>query len=281
MEKVIDKTLYVVATPIGNLNEISLRAIDILSQCDFFICEDTRVSKKLLTLLKIKLDKKNFVFANGFNEKKQLENLNLSNKKNVVLLSDAGYPSISDPGYLTINYFLENNWSIKVINGPCSLIHAFVASAFGSSNFYFHGFLSNNLNEKIDALKNLYNYKTILIFFESVHRIKETLSAISKLFGSDTIVCVCRELSKINEQIYKGKVNDLINNIFEKGEFVILIDNRISKNKEINFYEVENDLKKLILKGEKEKNACKMVAFKYNLKANLLFKFWQEQKNRI
>lgn len=109
MEKIIDKTLYVVATPIGNLEEISQRAINVLNFCDFFICEDTRVSKKLLTLLGINFDKKTFVFANAFNEANMLKKINLLDKKCVALLSDAGYPSISDPGYLTINYFLDNN----------------------------------------------------------------------------------------------------------------------------------------------------------------------------
>ena len=281
MEKIQDKTLYVVATPIGNLDEISKRAINVLSECKLYICEDTRVSKKLLNILNINLSNKIFISANGFNESTKLKSLNLLDKKNAVLLSDAGYPSISDPGYLTINYFIENNWSIKVVNGPCSLIHAFVASGFWSTNFYFHGFLPNTKQKKINILKNFLSLKTILIFFESVHRIKDTLNEIFKIYGENKIVSVCRELSKLNEHIYKGKIKDVLKIVFEKGEFVLLVDNRESKENELNLYEVENDLKRLILKGEKEKIACKMVAFKHNLKTNQIFKFWQEIKNKI
>lgn len=135
--------LYVIATPIGNISEVSIRAIDAFKESKIVYCEDTRVIKKLLSLLNIKLDDKKFISLTGFNEKNVIEKIELDKKNITCLVSDAGYPLISDPGFCLINFAIKNNINIEIINGPSALMHALVASGFATNSFYFCGFLDN------------------------------------------------------------------------------------------------------------------------------------------
>lgn len=281
----MNKKLFVVATPIGNIKEISELAISTLKNCKTFFCEDTRNSKKLLNLLNISLEDKSFYSVNGNNEKQFIDSFEFKGSE-FCLLSDAGYPILSDPGFLLINLFIKNNWDIQIINGPSSLMHSLIISGFPSSNVLFYGFLNHNKNIKMDELKELKSeYKTIIIF-ESVHRIKESLKLIQNVFDNDNNICVARELTKLNETIYRSKIANIHElEIIEKGEFVIVIDNNkkadeINKdNENIDYSKYLIELDKLIRKGEKEKIACKIISYKYNLKTNSLYNFWQQQKN--
>ncbi|MDE6894381.1 MAG: 16S rRNA (cytidine(1402)-2'-O)-methyltransferase [Malacoplasma sp.] len=280
----MSKKLYVVATPIGNIKEISNYAISVLSEVTEFFCEDTRNSKKLFNLLNISLTNKNFYTLNTINEEEVIKKFNFKNEK-YCLLSDAGYPVLSDPGFLLINHFIKNEWLINVVNGPSSLMHSLIVSGFQTKNTLFYGFLSNKKNIKETELNNLEKENKTIVIFESVHRIKETLTLIKKIFDNSNKICVARELTKINETIYRCIIADIDKlEIVEKGEFVIVIDNNLEKDKKSensNYFKFLNEVKNLILKGEKEKIACKIIAYKYDIKANLLYNFWQQQKNCI
>lgn len=283
----MSKKLYIVATPIGNINEISKLAISTLNNCNYFFCEDTRNSKKLFNLLDISIDKKHFYSLNAINEKKVIDEFDF-NKEEYCLLSDAGYPILSDPGFILINHFINNKWDIQVINGPCSMIHALVSSGFPINNSLFYGFLDHNKSKKTKELQNLKNELKTIVIFESVHRVKETLKLIHDVFDKNKNICIGRELTKVNETLYRDKIENIpLIDLVEKGEFTIVINNNQLKDKESKNNEIEqylnclSELKSLISKGEKEKNACKMVAYKYNLKSNFLYNFWQERKNCI
>ncbi len=276
----MNKKLYVVATPIGNVEEITERALKTIEKNNIFFCEDTRVARKLFGILRIDMKNKKFIALNSFNEKKVISTIDFD-KADYCLISDAGYPLINDPGYLLINHFIDNNWTIEVVNGPCSLIHALVVSGYKTQDFLFHGFLSNNKADKKKELFNLSNEKRTIILFESVHRIKETLICIQEIFPKSIELCVCRELTKINESIYRGKINEIIPQIIEKGEFVIVINNNEQKEKEIDMNCYLNELEVLIKKGEKEKVACKMISYKHAISSKVLYDFWQSRKNNV
>lgn len=280
----MNKKLFIVATPIGNIKEISELAITTLTNNSIFFCEDTRNSKKLLNLLNISLENKTFYSLNGNNEKQFINSFDFKDNE-YCLLSDAGYPILSDPGFLLINYFIKNNWDVQIINGPSSLMHSLIVSGFPSSNVLFYGFLNHSKNLKQDQLNQLKNETKTIIIFESVHRIKETLKMIKDVFDNSKNICIARELTKMNETIYRCSIEkaDKIE-ITEKGEFVILIDNNIKDTESVKKEETDysiylNELEKLIRKGEKEKVACKMVSYKYSLKSNSLYNFWQQRKN--
>ncbi|MBQ4209366.1 16S rRNA (cytidine(1402)-2'-O)-methyltransferase, partial [bacterium] len=163
--------LQILATPIGNLKETSNRFLEALTTCECILCEDTRIALKLVT--KFNLKNKELICYQKFNEKKQL-NLAIQKikTKKTILISDAGYPCISDPGYLLINECYNNNIFIEVINGPSSLTHSLAVSGLNLDNFYFNGFLPSNKKQRIFKLNELIviNKKCPIVFFESVHR---------------------------------------------------------------------------------------------------------------
>lgn len=272
--------LTIIATPIGNTNEISFRAIEALKNNKYYFCEDVRVSKKLLNILNISLDNKFFYVLNAVNENKAVDNFKFENE-NYCLLSDAGYPMLSDPGYYLINHFIKNNYQIEIINGPSSILHSLVASGFPTSPFFFYGFLDHNENKKEKELVDIKQINGTIIIFESVHRIQKTLTLIEKIFGNLVQICVCRELTKLNETIYHGNISEIKKNLTEKGEFVILINNNSNTSKTLELSDIMAELISLIKKGEKDKVACKMLAYKYNLKSKDIYNFWQSQKNNV
>lgn len=275
------RKLIVIATPIGNINEISKATINALSENKNFFCEDTRVLKKLLNVLGISISNKNFYALNNVNENSLVEKFNF-NDETYCLTSDAGYPMLSDPGYFLINYFIKQNWEIQIINGPSALMHSLIVSGFPTQKFIFFGFLSHKNNQKKSELIELKNENKTIIIYESIHRIKETLKMIKDVFGDNVNLVVCRELTKLNETIYRGKIDDILDNIVEKGEIVIVINNnKINNDNKTNYELFLNEISSLVSKGEKDKIACKIVAYKHGIKTNALYSLWQEKKNNI
>ena len=216
--------LQILASPIGNLEEISCRFLKSLTDCECILCEDTRITLKLIT--KFNLKNKELISYQKFNEKKQL-NLAIQKirTKKTILISDAGYPCISDPGYLLVNECYKNNIFVEIVNGPSSLVHSLTVSGLNLDNFYFNGFLPSSKKQRILKLKELIeiNKKIPIVFFESVHRISESLKDIYLIFNNPFFV-ICRELTKINETIYRGYYDEIIKEILIKGEFVIIVD---------------------------------------------------------
>lgn len=230
--------LYVVSTPIGNLQEINFRALELFKSKAYFLCEDTRNTMHLFDLLKIPTANKNFIAYHKYNEKTKLQQIKeLLNVTDLVLVSDAGYPGFSDPGHVIIQYCIEENIFVEVIDGANAFINAFIVSGFSNLPVTFYGFLDWDKHKDKTVFP-----KTVLCFYESVHRINKTINAMYKLFGN-TKACIVRELTKLNETHYYGELGDLIIPTSElKGEFVILIDNSL----EINDYSVQDISKKFI-----------------------------------
>lgn len=265
--------LYVVATPIGNLEEVSPRAIKTFELVDVLICEDTRVTKHLLQLLNIDYSKKTFISFHNYNENDNLDYvLNLVKTKSSALVSDAGYPTISDPGYILVNACHENGIKVEVVSGPCALINAAVSSGMNLQNFLFIGFLNNNRNQRINKLKEIKNVIYPIIIYEAVHKIEHCLNDMLSILGDRKIV-VCRELTKLNETIYRGKISQLINQINLKGEFVIIImpeehDNNITTN-------IVDLVKATIALAKKDnlklKQAAKFIAESNHISSKMLY----------
>ncbi len=216
--------LCIVPTPIGNLEDITLRAIRILKQCDVIFAEDTRVTKKLLSHLEII---KTVLPFHAHNEHKALKSTidRIKENKLSVLVSDAGTPGISDPGFLLARECVNENITLECLPGPTALIPALVASGFPCDRFVFEGFLPHKKGRQTRLIKLAEEERTIILY-ESPHRLVKCLEQIVALFGEDREVCVVRELSKIFEEYQRGKVS-LIKKHFEqqapKGEIVIII----------------------------------------------------------
>lgn len=216
--------LYIVATPIGNLKDITLRAIEVLKSVDLIACEDTRHTKILLDHYSIKKPTTSFFQHNRFIKGEYLLGL-LKQGKNIALVSDAGTPGILDPGYNLINLAIKNNIEITVIPGPTAFVNALVLSGKPSHEFIFAGFLPNRAQARRNRLKTLAKLKRSLIFYESCHRIQATLEDIQAVFGEREIF-VARELTKKFEEIKRGSAKDILEGLKQqkpRGEFVIVI----------------------------------------------------------
>lgn len=215
--------LYIIATPIGNLSDITSRALETLKQVDFVLCEDTRVSKILLENYKISTPTISYHQHSDNKKIKEIENL-LKDGKNLGLVTDAGTPGISDPGNQLINYLRQNLSDLEIvpIPGPSALITALSVSGFPTDKFVFLGFPPHK-NKRKKYFEELKEIKYTVVFYESSHRIKKTLQDILDICG-DREMMVGRELTKKFETIYRGKTSEILKNIKDKGEFVVVVN---------------------------------------------------------
>ncbi len=216
--------LYIVATPIGNLKDLTLRAIEVLKSVDLIACEDTRHTKILLTHYRITTPTTSFFQHNRFIKGEYLLRL-LREGKNIALVSDAGTPGILDPGYNLINLAIKNNLEMIFIPGATAFVNALVVSGKPAHEFYFAGFLVNRTGARKNQLEKLKKLNCTLVFYESCHRILASLEDINTVFGEKEIV-VARELTKKFEEILRGTPNSIIAKLAEnkpRGEFVIVI----------------------------------------------------------
>lgn len=223
-------TLFIVASPIGNLKDISQRAIDTLQSVNTIFCEDTRVSIKLLNALKI--EGKKLISLNKDNESAKIHKvLEILSQENTILISDAGTPLISDPGTKVLETIYAAGHKVSPIPGASALTSFLSICPIDFTGFIFEGFLPHGPKQRRRVLKKLYEADTQrpIVFFESPHRIKKTLVDIEKIFSADTKIFMARELTKLFEQSYYGDINTVIEeleNQFSKdvqGEFVFLI----------------------------------------------------------
>jgi 16S rRNA (cytidine1402-2'-O)-methyltransferase len=223
--KPIEKGLYIVATPIGNLSDMSIRALETLASCDIIACEDTRTSRKLLDRFNIRArtvayHEHNAEFASG----KMIEALDEG--KTIALISDAGTPLISDPGYRVVNDAIGAGHKVIPIPGPSSVLTAMMGAGLPTDSFYYAGFLPNKEKAKSDRFTQLSKLNTTLIFFDSPHRIAASLLTAKDVLGSERTACVCRELTKAHEEFAKGSLEDLAEQFANrnvKGEIVLII----------------------------------------------------------
>jgi 16S rRNA (cytidine1402-2'-O)-methyltransferase len=236
----MDKTgkLILVPTPIGNLEDITLRAIKVLKNADIILAEDTRVSSKLMHHFEIE---KKLVQHHKFNEHKTLNSVisKIENGFQVALISDAGTPGISDPGFLLVRSCIEQGIEIECLPGPTALIPALAVSGLPTDRFVFEGFLPQKKGRQ-KRLLQLTDESRTMVFYESPHRLVKALSQFADFFGNDRQACVCRELSKMFEEIKRGTISEL-RNYYElnppKGEIVIVVEGLSKKGKTISTQE--------------------------------------------
>lgn len=220
-----DIKLYIVPTPIGNLDDITLRAINTLKSSDLILSEDTRHAKKLLSHYKISSKVKSYHLNNEHKKVNEYVKLML-NGKTISLITDAGTPCISDPGFLLVREAIKNEIKITCLPGPTALIPAIVLSGLSSDAFIFEGFLPRKKGRK-SKLKQISQNVMTTIIYESPYRIIKTLSDLSDFLGGDREISVSREISKIYEETFRGSVNDALEHFSDKkikGEFVICIN---------------------------------------------------------
>ncbi len=222
-----NKILNIVPTPIGNLDDITFRAIDTLKNSDYILCEDTRVSKKLL--LKYNLDVP-LVSFHSFNEHKTVRkhiNQILSGKQ-VSLISDAGTPSISDPGFLIVRESIKNGIEINCLPGPTALIPALVNSGFSSERFVFEGFLPSKKGRN-KRLKNIKEERRSIVVYESPRRLLRLLRELKEILGEERRVSISREISKVFQENLRGTIAEITSQLDDKiikGEIVVIIDGK-------------------------------------------------------
>ncbi|MBN1913622.1 MAG: 16S rRNA (cytidine(1402)-2'-O)-methyltransferase [Candidatus Omnitrophica bacterium] len=216
--------LYIVATPIGNLKDITLRALEVLKGVDLIACEDTRHSQILLRNYDIATPTTSYFQHNRFTKGEYIID-QLKKGKNVALVSDAGMPGILDPGYHLINLAIKNNIEITVIPGPAAFVNALVLSGKPAHRFIFEGFLPNRKIARRNRLKEIAAYRQTVIFYESCHRILATLEDIQDIFGEKEITCA-RELTKKFEEIKRCSAREIVSHFKihkPRGEFVVII----------------------------------------------------------
>ena len=271
--------LYIVGTPIGNLDDITIRAVEILKKVDVILAEDTRQTLKLLNHFEIS---KHMISYHRHNEDDKIEKIVeiLNSGKNLALVSDAGMPIISDPGQNLVKYLVKNNYDIEVVPGVTALITAIVKSGLDSTRFTFEVFLSVNKKQRKERLKSLVNETRTMIFYEAPHKILSTLKDMYEYFGNRDI-CIARELTKIHEEYRYTNFKDAIINIEEngiKGEIVLVIsgasEDKINeeKNKEIEQINSLELVKEYMKNGDTKKDAIKKVAKLKGVNKDVVYK---------
>ena len=219
-------TLFVVPTPIGNLEDITLRAIRILQEVDTIVCEDTRQTVKLLSHLKISKPLISFYTQNQLKRIPQIISM-LENGKNIALVSDCGTPAISDPGYYLIKEAIDKNIQVVPLPGACALITALVGSGLTTDSFVFLGFLKKKTGKMKKELEQAKLLQKTIVFYESPHRILKTLETCKNVFGEQTQIVLARELTKKFEEFIRGTIKEVSDEMINReilGEFIVLIE---------------------------------------------------------
>ena len=269
--------LYIVGTPIGNLDDFSLRGQNILNNVSLIACEDTRQTKKLMNKYNIKNIIISFNKNNGFKKITGIIN-NLKEGKSIALVSDAGMPSICDPGEELVKSVRSQEIDVICIPGACAAITALVASGMPSSNFVFMGFLPKKKSERDTLILEISNEKKTTVLFESPHRLKKLLKDLKKYCGGEREIQIFRELTKRHEERIGNDLDNVIDFFSDKevlGEITIVIKG-LHKKKELEFDEVliKNDLNELINAGLSLSAASKYLAKKNNLAKSKIYNLY-------
>lgn len=266
--KTLSKVIYLVATPIGNLADISERAVKVLSEVDFIAAEDTRNSMRLLSALGIR---KELVSYHEHNKKSSGERIiaRVLSGDSCAVITDAGMPAISDPGEDIVRLAAESGVTVSVIPGACAAVSALSLSALSTSRFAFEGFLPAVKGERRRRLDAVKNEERTMIFYEAPHKLKATLSDMLDVFGEGRKIALCRELTKLNEEIIRTTLrgaNDLYAEKDPRGEYVIILEGREEsgetpvQSEELISLSPREQVEKYISEGMAKKDAIKAVA---------------------
>jgi 16S rRNA (cytidine1402-2'-O)-methyltransferase len=255
--------LYVVGTPIGNLGDMTYRAVETLKNADFICAEDTRVTAKLLNYFEIKRPLVSYHEHNAKQVGEQILN-RITAGENAAIVTDAGMPCISDPGELLVKLCAENNVRVEVVPGPSAVVSALAISGLSTSRFQFEGFLSTNKKQRFEHLAAVKNCTNTLIFYEAPHKLESTLKDMLDYLG-DRKISLCRELTKLHEEVVRTTLSEAVEfygSNKPKGEFVLVIEgadeSEIAPTETIEqaFEQVEA----LVAKGMRGADACREIA---------------------
>ena len=269
-------SLYLVATPIGNLEDITLRALNVLKQVDIILAEDTRKTLKLLNHFEIS---KKLISFYRHNEGVKIDYvLSLLNEgKNLAVVSDAGTPGISDPGEDVVRACIENEINIVPIPGACAFIQGLITSGFDTTRFAFEGFLPMNKRGRRDRLESLKNEERTIILYEAPHKLKYTINDMIDYFGDERKIVLARELTKIHEEFLRMTLKQAKEYYEEndiKGEFVVLVEGKKpDDNKKISEDSIEDLMKKYLNDGFDKKEAMKRVAKDKGVTKSEIYKY--------
>ena len=263
-------SLYLIPTPIGNLDDITYRSLKVLESVDLLLCEDTRETQKLLNHFGIN---KKVKACHEFNEEKIKDNIIslLKEGNNLGLVTDQGTPIISDPGYIVSKEVINAGYNVISLPGATAFVPALTMSGIEPSPFMFYGFLNAKNSKQKEELRSLSNYKYTLIFYEAPHRLKETLTNMLEIFG-DRKIALCRELSKVHEEVIRDNISNIIDICSTlKGEFVIIVEG----NKEVVDYSnitIDEHVKMYLEDGISEMDAIKRVAKERGVAKSIIYK---------
>ena len=265
-------SVYVVPTPIGNLGDMTFRAIEILKNVEVIFSEDTRVTLQLLNHFEIK---KKLIHMDDHNEETIKEKVleYLRNNKSVAIVTDRGTPIISDPGYKTVKYLREKGYNVIALPGATAFVPALVASGISAEHFIFYGFLSSKEKKMYDELEMLKDSEYTLVFYEAPHRIVRTLEAMLKVFG-DRNISISREISKLHEMVYVGKISTALETIDVKGEFVIVVE--ANSDKIVDDTPIVECVDRYIKSGLSSMDAIKRVAKERKIPKGEVYKEYHE-----
>ena len=270
---IMASTLYLIATPIGNLSDISERAKKILSEVDFIAAEDTRNTQKMLNLLGIK-NKTESYYEHNKSQKGPLIIERLLSGQSCALVSDAGTPAISDPGEDLVKLCIENSINVTSVPGCCAAITALILSGLPTDKFSFEGFLPYSKKEREMRLSYISTAQNTQILYESPHKLKNTLNDLYRYLG-DRKIALCRELTKLNEDILRTTISDAIK-VYEdkdpRGEYVLIIEGASVNNiDEYDDITIDDHVKKYIDSGMSKMDAIKQVAKDRNVKKSDIY----------
>lgn len=270
----MDDKVYIVSTPIGNLEDMTFRAVKVLKEVNVILCEDTRHSIKLLNHFEIK---NKLISYHKFNEKERINYiLSLLNEdKKIALISDAGTPLISDPGSILVKELIANNIKFTVVPGANALLPALILSGFSSEEFLFIGFLPKKNSKKEEKLKTLKDLDKTLIFYSSPYELKDLLTAINNVLGKRK-VAISKEITKIHETTYRGTAKELLEILNEsevKGEFVIVVEGNKETKELLTMEEIKPIFDEEVSKGNNPKEAIKKLAKENKINKRDLYNF--------
>lgn len=262
-------TLYIVATPIGNLQDVSQRVLATLAQVEVIAAEDTRNTRKLLTHFDIH---KKVVAYHNFNEKTAAEPLlaYLRAGQDVALVSDAGYPLISDPGYILVQRVIAEGFKLTVVAGPNAALAALVASGLKTAHYLFYGFLNAKASMAKKELAALKDFPYTMIFYEAPHRIKKTLDLCLEVLG-DREACIARELTKLHEEYVRGPLSKLATIEEYRGELVLVIAGQTEEPASVAAADLLEKVEELVAAGLRVKEACGQLAQEYGVSKKELY----------
>ena len=271
-----ENNLYLIPTPIGNLDDITVRSLNLLKEVDIVLCEDTRVTGSLLSKYGIK---KKLISCHEYNEDKvKYEVVELLKEgKKIGLVTDQGSPIISDPGFNVVNEVIKNNLSVIGLPGATAFVPALISSGIFPSKFLFYGFLNAQDAKQVQELKTLQYFPYTLIFYEAPHRIKNTLNNMYQVFG-DRKICLARELSKLYEEYIRGTISEVVEQVDSiKGEIVLIVEGNTQKV-DYNDLDILEHVNLYIEDGLTEKDAIKKVAKERNVAKSIIYKEYHTRK---